>query len=100
MNYESYPKYEIECAIINARMTTQPKNRILQVRKNWERIIYKKQPKERPTEKTRITRLEHKIFWIEKNLKHKIRNIETIINKIQISVTKNKTKKPKQQNKC
>ena len=81
MNYESHPKYEIECAIITAGMTTQRTNKILRIRKNWERVIYQKQPNERPTETTRITKLEHKIFWIEKNLKQKIKNIEGIINR-------------------
>ena len=81
MNYIFHPKYEIECAIINAKTTTQSKDRIIRIRKNWEMVIYQKQSKERPTETTRITRLEHKIYRIETKLKHQRRDIETIINK-------------------
>jgi len=53
MSYVSHPKYEIECAIINAKTTTQPKNRIIGIRKNWEKITDIKQPEIRETEENR-----------------------------------------------
>ncbi len=62
MNYVSHPKYEIECAIINAKTTTQSKNRIIGIRKNWDKITDIKQPEIRETEENGIKRLEHKIF--------------------------------------
>lgn len=80
MYLRSHPRYEIECAIINVKTTTHPKNRIIGVKKNWDKMIDIKQPEVKETEDTRIKKLEYKIFRIETKLKDQRKNIESIIN--------------------
>jgi len=80
MNYTSHPKHKIEGAIIDAKLSAKPINRILKIRKNWDKIIYKRQPEIRPTENLRIKKLENKIYKIETKLRQKTNNIESIIN--------------------
>jgi hypothetical protein len=81
MNYESHPKYEIECAIMNAKMTTPSRNKILRIRRNWDKITNMKQPEIGLTEGIGIRRLKHEMSRKESIPKHQRKNIEAMIDR-------------------
>ena len=89
MNYKIDPKYQIENAINQINKKTEKRNqrngtdRIIRIKPNPIKIIYKKQSIIRPTENQRIKKLEYKIYRIETLLKHQLKNIESILSKIQ-----------------